>query len=347
MVKITNENYIEQGLRIFDKNGVEITKRQKPINTDLAAGTVLTFGKTDVELYVNLLSVLKRTFHSTEEHKGMFITILKIFNSLFEKLSFDYKNYFMCFNHLVQSMNTYHWDLKHSHDFDLKKLPIYKIYEEWLLIQQDKFDNQTELNRLIERENPISKIEVLQKDLITACNQLQGYQKNIKLSEHRNRENAYNKQIATALSNLGHNVKDQSEHGQSETGKSIGSPDIKVEDKSGRTISIIEGMILKNIDKRKISSHLNKLFDYDPHILPDLFLISYLETSKEKFSNMAKRYLMSIEATKTNGKLKELTITPPFKLTLDQGIKIIRSKHQINLDSETNVHHVIINLSMC
>lgn len=90
----------------------------------------------------------------------------------------------------------------------------------------------------------------------------------------------------------GYDVKDQTRHGSSPTGKDAGNLDILI--KIGkRTISLVEALRLDSVKEEYISDHINKIYKYDTLGLRFNFLISYVKT--KDFKGFCNRYIKLIQ----------------------------------------------------
>lgn len=85
-------------------------------------------------------------------------------------------------------------------------------------------------------------------------------------------------------------VSDQTLIGKSESGKSSGELDIEVFEKWDKPLALMEALIISSDglgDIRYWNRHLKKLLDnYNPIGIPEVYLISYVECSKDKFKEL-------------------------------------------------------------
>jgi len=175
--------------------------------------------------------------------------------------------------------------------------------------------------------------EDLLQTIIKTAYQLQGIAKNIQPDE-----DSRNTIFVRLIESSGLIVKDQSRWGRSETGKSMGRPDIKIENSKGKILAIIEAFILKGFDKNNINRHLIKLFGYDPAGLEKNFIIVYSDAND--FSGLWKKYLEYIYKIDFKFSLKDIT----KEETSYAEIKLAKAKH-IREGEEVSIYHLFINMN--
>ena len=125
--------------------------------------------------------------------------------------------------------------------------------------------------------------------LVTTLSQLQGLKKT--LLPHENERNTV---LANLLRARGHRALDQTLHGSSETGDSLGEPDIEIEDDTGRAVSIIEALVLDSLDTTAIDRHIRKLFhNYDCSGLKKNYIIVY--AAVKDFAGFCEKYRKHLE----------------------------------------------------
>ena len=180
--------------------------------------------------------------------------------------------------------------------------------------------------------------ETLTKDIIVACAQLQGLNKTLQCDEDS--RNIY---VARALDNLGYNVKDQTKWGASEKGIKLGEIDIKIEDNSKRTISICEGLNLVDCDKTKITSHINKIFDYDSNGVLRNYILVY--SGSNKFLTLWNKYINLINTIDYQYKLESEIVEVNGSFNPFADIKICKGIHKRN-NSKTELIHVFVNMNL-
>jgi len=151
-------------------------------------------------------------------------------------------------------------------------------------------------------------------------------------------EDSRNTFFALLIEAHGFIVKDQSRWGRSETGKSMGYTDIKIENSKRKTLAIIEAFNLKGFDKNYIDRHLIKLFGYDPTGLEKNFIIVYSEVND--FSGLWKKYLDNIYEIDFRFPLKGIT----QEKTGYAEIKLAKTKH-MREDEEVSIYHLFINMN--
>ena len=206
----------------------------------------------------------------------------------------------------------------HLHSYATQKIRTLKFILED--IEEDKIDDK-EIH--------------LVKSIVEATKKLQSQKKNIEGNE---------KARTQMLSNLikGFVAKDESGSGLSESGKSIGEPDIKLENNNGEIIAFCEGFNLKrSFDKTVIRNHVTKIFNYDASGLRTNFIFIFYEL--KDFLKDFNRYLHFIDELEiTNLKLTNISEVDPYDLPAK--IKIIEAIYELNLKS-TKVVHLFIDMN--
>lgn len=125
--------------------------------------------------------------------------------------------------------------------------------------------------------------------LVTTLSQLQGLKK--ALHPHENNRNTV---LANLLKARGIRALDQTLYGSSETGDGLGELDIKIEDDTGRAVSIIEALNLDSLKTAAIDRHIRKLFhDYDCSGLKENYIIVY--AAVKDFATLCDKYRKHLE----------------------------------------------------
>lgn len=129
----------------------------------------------------------------------------------------------------------------------------------------------------------------LLRDIVDSCITMQNNKLYWRVSE-----DARNTFIRDMLRSKGYYISDQTFGGKSQTGKSAGELDIEIRESARRPLAIYEAMNLKGFsqsDKEYWNKHLLKLIDnYNPSGLPFLFLVTYLECTKDDFKELWLNY---------------------------------------------------------
>ncbi|GAB3750042.1 COR domain-containing protein [Spirosoma pomorum] len=172
--------------------------------------------------------------------------------------------------------------------------------------------------------------------LMIACSQLQG---NYKIVDKK--EDSRNSFISNVLSNRGLKVKDQTRWGSSPSGLSQGEIDIKVEDDNGIALSIIEGLNLYSLDTNKITSHVNKIFDYDPNGLENNYIISYVES--KNFVDIWGKYIDVILNINYKYPLNRGFVDLSDTYSYGSHLKIGLTSYNIN-ENTNNIYHIFIKM---
>ena len=116
------------------------------------------------------------------------------------------------------------------------------------------------------------------------------------------KENEYNSTLANCLEAKRYQVRDQTLHGKSSTGKTAGSLDLAIYDKDLK--AIIEPFKLEGREALPFYVHLNKLLDnYNPLRVGHTFLVVYFIGERKKFTKFADNYetrLGNLDKSKLN-----------------------------------------------
>ena len=158
------------------------------------------------------------------------------------------------------------------------------------------FDQVLYINEILGRYdvNRTSQQGVLHKTIIDALIKLQDNK-----TFYSSSENERNTYIRDLMDTAGYICKDQTLRAISASGKSAGELDIRIEDKDGNLLSIYEGLNLKGFSKSSeeyLDKHLEKLLDnYNSSGCSYLFLVSYVECKKDKFSGLILKYEKHIQ----------------------------------------------------
>lgn len=141
---------------------------------------------------------------------------------------------------------------------------------------------------------PLTDEERLNADLIDAKAVLSDL---VKISERLSTNATYRKEtpednindfIRDALLLMGYNeVKDQTRHGISSSGKRAGEVDILIS-KEGREIAIFEGLKLSSVDSEYIDKHISKAIDNYNALGVATFIVAYVSTND--FENFWNKY---------------------------------------------------------
>jgi hypothetical protein len=171
--------------------------------------------------------------------------------------------------------------------------------------------------------------------LVTTLSQLQGLKKT--LLPHENERNTV---VANLLRARGHRVLDQTLAGSSETGEGLGELDIKIEDDTGRAVSIIEALDLNSLNTAAIDSHIRKLFhNYDCSGLKENYIVVYAAVKDfEGFCEKYREHLEQIdyESYPMKGKIAA-------KETGLNKIAAYQARHRCR-KSETVLYHLLVEM---
>jgi hypothetical protein len=206
------------------------------------------------------------------------------------------------------------------------------------------FANQSQLWRLIERQNLLVEADGFQSDfkldlikaVINASHQLQGLCKTMQADE-----DARNGFIASVLNNKGFKAKDQSRWGVSEKGGRTGEIDIKIDADDNNTLAICEAFRIQGKNTSVITTHLKKIFGYDVNGLKRNFIIVYAETPD--YLQLWETYLEIAQAVEYPYPLKGNISDVSLKHSKYSDIKIGLGIHQRS-GSLTELYHIFINM---
>lgn len=129
----------------------------------------------------------------------------------------------------------------------------------------------------------------LLEDILNVCQTMQSN----KLYWH-NKENERNTYVRDLLRAKGYYIADQTLSGQSASGKSPGELDIEIRYSPETSWTVYEALNITSFsdtNKNNWNEHLQRLLDnYNPIGYPFLFLVSYLECSKDSFKEIWLKY---------------------------------------------------------
>jgi Leucine-rich repeat (LRR) protein len=172
--------------------------------------------------------------------------------------------------------------------------------------------------------------------LITTLAQVQGLKKTLQTDE-----NSRNTVVALMLGIRGLHVKEQTLWAVSASGERIGELDIKIENETGRAVSIIEALNLDKYNTTKIDRHVRKLFlNYDCSGLKENYIVVY--ASAKDFEELCRKYLEHLEQidyesyTLMKNGIEEV-------LTGFNKIAAYRARHRCN-KGETVIYHILVDM---
>ncbi|MGE5340122.1 MAG: COR domain-containing protein [Candidatus Omnitrophota bacterium] len=188
------------------------------------------------------------------------------------------------------------------------------------------------LNGLMPPPKPSEKLFAC---MITTLSQIQGIKKTLQADE-----NSRNTVLSLLIGTRGFRTKDQTLWGISESGIRVGELDIKIEDESGRAISIIEALNLDSCEEDKINRHVNKLLhNYDCNGLKENYLLIY--ASVKDFEKLCKTYREHIDHM--NYGSYSLNANIEFTKTGFNKIVAFRSRHKCN-SGEMVLYHILVEM---
>jgi len=171
--------------------------------------------------------------------------------------------------------------------------------------------------------------------LITTLSQVHGIRKSLQTDE-----NSRNTVVALLLGTHGFRVKNQMLSGSFETGPDLGELDIKIEDETGRAVSIIEALNLDSCNTTKIDRHVLKLFNnYDCSGLKENYILVY--SSAKDFNGLCRKYRDHLE--QIDYKFFPLISGIEEVLTGFNKIAVFRARHRCN-KGETVLYHLLVEM---
>lgn len=177
---------------------------------------------------------------------------------------------------------------------------------------------------------------------MAACMQIQGQMTYWSKPEKDVSEDARNDALRDYLSNKGLYVRDQSHIGYGEGLKKQGNVDlIVIKPSLSVPQTLIEAMNLSSVSSKYIQKHLEKLVKaYNTPGIRELFLVSYVELERKRFSSFWKRYVSTIK--KIDG--VDFMVDNKFKPIINEElawIKSIKMKYKYGTDGEEfYVYHI-------
>jgi len=143
--------------------------------------------------------------------------------------------------------------------------------------------------QLIQGLQPPQVPDNIFEPLITSLTQLQGIQNALQSDE-----NSRNTVLVNFLKARGVHAFDQTLYGSSRSGIMLGELDIKIEDKDGRPLSIIEALNLTSVNTNYIDNHILKLLkNYDNNGLKENYILAYVTV--KNFGKFCRKYRTHLE----------------------------------------------------
>lgn len=177
------------------------------------------------------------------------------------------------------------------------------------------------------------KMKEMLRELLSACVKLQA-----NAIYYQATEDQRNDYIRDILDTAGYDVKDQTRHGLSSSGKAAGEVDILIK-QNGFPLTIVEALNLDSLNTTYLDRHIDKIFNYDTAGNKFNIILSYVTVTD--FVAFCEKYLQHIE--KHNYPFEMLSIDG--NVVIDNisysDIKIIKAVHNRN-NCETVLYHVCI-----
>jgi internalin A len=215
----------------------------------------------------------------------------------------------------------------------------YNLLQKMMAKDRDAFckksSEDVSVHRLLNGLLPPKEPGSLYEALVTITSQLQGIKKTL-----HSDEDSRNTVVALLLGTRGFRVKDQTRHGSSAAGNWLGELDIKIEDQSGRTVSIIEALNLDCCHTTKIDSHVDKLLcKYDSSGLKENYILVYITAAD--FPGLCQKYRAHLEKIDYKAYPLQGKITEPE--TGFNKIMAFRGRHRCH-KGETVLYHILVEM---
>lgn len=217
-------------------------------------------------------------------------------------------------------------------EFKNRKIINYIAYTKKIILEnQYKFNEVIDIikNSKFEEKYAYFDNEKFIKDLLMVIEHLTELRLQIKLKEYK--EDEINDLIRFGLEMKEYYVHDQRRGGESESKENLGERDLVIK-KNNTTVTILEALILKSINKSNIKKHYNKLnINYDTMgNRVNYFLCYYLGNN---FNPFIERY-KELSNVLFNSDIEDLSSEYSEK----SNIKIMRTKFK-----EKEIYHLLIN----
>lgn len=181
--------------------------------------------------------------------------------------------------------------------------------------------------------------KLLFDDILWILSEVQSNHKN-----YNNSEDQYNSAIRSLLCAKGYTVQDQTQRGQSSTGKSAGELDIEIFTSNNIPLSIFEAFNLSSIESSNTTNHLIKLSkNYDPNGIKQNYAVIYSKVKDfndlwDKYKNLVPT--IDFEYKIVKNKFNDITMQYPNYA----GLRIGETKHQ-NRGIDTVIYHIFLDMN--
>lgn len=134
-------------------------------------------------------------------------------------------------------------------------------------------------------------LEKLRDDILTACLQMQQNRSFWTANEESRIEDERNTYLRDTLINLGYIASDQHLQGLGSGSRSYGELDLDIRREPAIPWTILEALRIKDGSKTDWNRHLKKLLDnYNPSGMRHLFLLTYVDCSKDDFEEILRKF---------------------------------------------------------
>ena len=266
-----------------------------------------------------------RTKYSSEENDECYVlkaisTYDEYYNILFPDLDFlpnSLGNMIIIYLRSKQMFHELFPDVELDEYRDLMPIDLKEQYDE----SKRSFDDKV-----------VNIASTLYEDIIFCCEKIQA-----DFTLKNALENTINDKMRDLLDARGYDVKDQTRHGSSSTGKDAGNLDILI--KLGKkSISLVEALRLDSVREGYISAHIGKIYKYDTLGMKFNFLVLYVKT--KDFRTFCKRYIKWLQGLDFPYNLIQFLLCDSKQHSEIRTIETVLDREGIT----TKLYHVIVHM---
>lgn len=201
------------------------------------------------------------------------------------------------------------------------------------LMPTDLKEQYDECKNIICNDEVVDVEKTLYQDIIYCCEKIQS---DFTLKEAL--ENTINDKMRNLLDAKGYDVKDQTRHGSSATGKDAGNLDILI-NMGSFPVTLVEALRLDSVKEEYISEHIKKIYKYDTLGLRFNFLVLYVKT--KDFKGFWDRYIKLIQRLEYPYSLAKCEICDSKQYPEIRTIEMVLDREGI----ATKLYHLLIHMS--